>query len=174
MHFSVKLLTLLLRGVIDSAPPLQKMALNQVIWRLGLPKLIEFSNICLINDKLTFLGARGPPGDLWTSLLILTIPLLVLEGPCLKMNNSCSQKTNKMQISANWINIEEWWITLVLRCCVQMLSVIIAPPRKQHLSTKLFLIPQYWFSLQRSAFDYFLRTTIVHLQTWPLKDQWTG
>ena len=130
--------------------------------------------LTLWNDKLTFLGARGPPGDLWTSLLILTIPLLVLEGPCLKMNNSCSQKTNKMQISANWINIEEWWITLVLRCCVQMLSVIIAPPRKQHLSTKLFLIPQYWFSLQRSAFDYFLWTTIVHLQTWPLKDQWTG
>ena len=36
-------LTLLVRGGADSAPPLRNIALNQVIWGPGPPKLIDFS-----------------------------------------------------------------------------------------------------------------------------------
>ena len=36
-------LTLLVRGGADSAPPLLNIALNQVIWGPGPPKLIDFS-----------------------------------------------------------------------------------------------------------------------------------
>ena len=36
-------LTLLVRAGADSAPPLQNIALNQVIWGPGPPKLIDFS-----------------------------------------------------------------------------------------------------------------------------------
>ena len=50
-------LTLLVRGGGTLCPPLRNIALIQVIWGPGPPKHIDFSEICMKNDILTYLGS---------------------------------------------------------------------------------------------------------------------